>query len=88
MYELIQVADATYYIESPLKIGVYRVNEQDVLLIDSGGDKQAAKRIQKILTERDWNLKFIINTHSHADHIGGNDFLQQRFSARPTASHR
>jgi glyoxylase-like metal-dependent hydrolase (beta-lactamase superfamily II) len=30
------------------------------------------------LDDRGWSLRMIINTHSHADHVGGNSFLQAR----------
>lgn len=78
MYELIKVGDYTYYIDSPVKIGIYKINDNDVYLIDSGNDKYAGKKIKKILDENNWNLKAIINTHSHADHIGGNRELQNK----------
>lgn len=78
MYELIQVGEKTYYINCPAKIGIYRINESEVCLIDSGNDKEAGKKVQKILEAHNWKLSMIINTHSHADHIGGNSLLQQR----------
>lgn len=78
MYELIQVAENTFYINCPSKIGVYRVSEKQVWLIDSGNDKDAGRKIQKILEQQGWNLTGIINTHSNADHIGGNTLLQNR----------
>lgn len=78
MYELIQAADNTYYIDCPSKMGIYRVDETDVWLIDSGNDKEAGKKVQKILNAHGWTLKVIINTHSNADHIGGNHLLQDR----------
>ncbi|MFI3211889.1 MAG: MBL fold metallo-hydrolase [Eubacteriales bacterium] len=78
MYELIQVGKRTYYINCPAKIGIYKINDTEVCLIDSGNDKEAGKKILKILAANQWTLKMIINTHSHADHIGGNCLLQQR----------
>jgi len=80
MYELNQVGEKTYYIESPAKIGVYKLSGSEVCLIDSGNDKDAGRKVQGILAEQGWNLKFILNTHSNADHVGGNAVLQQRLS--------
>lgn len=78
MYELIQAGEKTYYIDCPAKIGIYRVSGDEVCLIDSGNDKNAGKKALRILEEQGWKLKMILNTHFHADHIGGNEFLQQR----------
>lgn len=76
MYELHQVGERTYYIESPAKIGVY-LSENGAYLIDSGNDKDAGRKVRKILDEHGWQLRGIVNTHSNADHIGGNHYLQQ-----------
>ncbi len=78
MFELNQVGEKSYYINCPAKIGIYRLNDTDVYLIDSGNDKDAGKKVCKILNENGWSLKDIINTHSNADHIGGNKYLQQQ----------
>jgi len=78
MYELIQVSDKCYYIQSPAKIGLVRLNDTEVCLIDSGNDKDAGKKVCKILEANGWTLKMILNTHSNADHIGGNRYLQER----------
>ena len=76
MYELIQVSERCYYIQSPAKIGVVKLNDTEVCLIDSGNDKDAGKKLLKILNANGWALKAIYNTHSNADHIGGNRYLQ------------
>ena len=78
MYELNQVGAQSYYINCPAKIGIYKQNETDVYLIDSGNDKDAGRKVRKILDENGWKLKGIINTHSNADHIGGNRYLQNQ----------
>lgn len=78
MYELVQVGDKTYYIECPAKMGLYKINESEVCLIDSGNDKDAGKKALKAIEGQGWKLSMIINTHFHADHIGGNQLLQQR----------
>lgn len=78
MYELIQVSENCYYVQSPAKIGVVRTGEREVCFIDSGNAKDAAKKALRILEARGWTLKAVYNTHSHADHIGGNQYLQTR----------
>ena len=76
--ELIQVGEKTYYIKNNTNIGVYKVGENDVFIIDTGNDKEAGRKICKIINEQGWNIKGIINTHSNADHIGGNKLIQNR----------
>jgi len=78
MYELIFAANNSYYIQSPAKIGLVKVNENEVCLIDTGNDKDAGKKIKKILDANGWTLKAVYNTHSNADHIGGNQYLQKQ----------
>ena len=78
MYELNQVGERTYYVNSPAKIGIYLADGGQAYLIDSGNDKDAGKKVRTLLEERDWSLRGIINTHSHADHVGGNRYLQQQ----------
>ena len=78
MYELIQVAENSYYIQCPAKIGIYKLNEREVCLIDTGNDKDAGKKVKKVLDANGWTLKAIYNTHSNADHIGGNQYLQKQ----------
>ena len=76
MYELIQISEHDYYIQSPAKIGLVKLNDTEVCLIDSGNDKDAGRKVRKILDEHGWTLKAVYNTHSNADHIGGNKYLQ------------
>ena len=86
MYELIQVSENNYYIQSPAKIGLIKLNDAEVILIDSGNDKDAGKKVRKILDANGWTLKAIINTHSNADHIGGNKYLQDQTGCKIYAS--
>ena len=45
MYEPIQVSERSYYIQSPAKIGLVRLEGQGVCLIDSGNDKDAGRQV-------------------------------------------
>jgi len=82
MYELIPVSESCYYIQGPAKIGVVKTGRDEVCLIDSGNDKDAGKKVKKILDAQGWKLKAVYNTHSHADHIGGNRYLQAQTNCR------
>lgn len=78
MYELIQISEYCHYIQSPAKIGLVRLNDTDVCLIDSGNDKEAGRKVRQLLDKNCWRLTAIYNTHSNADHIGGNQYLQKQ----------
>ncbi len=78
MYELHQVGENSFYIQSPAKIGLVKLNDTNVCLIDSGNDKNAGRKVRQVLDANGWNLTAIYNTHSNADHIGGNKYLQQQ----------
>ena len=78
MYELHQITDTAYYIQSPAKIGLVKLEGNDVCLIDSGNDKEAGRKVRQILDANGWRLRAIYNTHSNADHIGGNKYLQMQ----------
>lgn len=82
MYELVQVSDRCYYIQSPAKIGLVRLSGDEVCLIDSGNDKEAGRKVRQHLDKNGWRLTAIYNTHSNADHIGGNQYLQRQTGCR------
>lgn len=82
MYELVQAGTATYYIECPAKVGVYVRKGGEAYLIDGGFDKETGRKIRQVLDHNGWRLAAIIATHSHADHIGGNAYLQAQTGCR------
>ena len=55
---------------------IYEDTKPDALVIDPGGDKT---EIVRILKSKNLNLKAIINTHGHVDHILGVDQLKEEF---------
>jgi glyoxylase-like metal-dependent hydrolase (beta-lactamase superfamily II) len=69
------LAGDSWFLPGPTNIGVC-VDNTSVSLIDSGNDKDAGRKMLKILVEKGWSLKTIVNTHSNADHIGANSYLQ------------
>ncbi|MFA6535419.1 MAG: MBL fold metallo-hydrolase [Candidatus Babeliales bacterium] len=86
MSELIHLSGRTWYIKSPTNIGLFVTDNNEVILIDSGNDKDAARKVLSILQSNNWTLKMIINTHSNADHVGGNSYLQEKTNCRIAAT--
>ena len=78
--EYVQVTENVGYIPGAVNIGVIR-HGKDALLIDSGLDKDSGRKIIRLLEEHGLTLKAIINTHSHADHFGGNAYLTRNTEA-------
>ena len=60
------------------------INEKnsDACVVDPG----EAKPVLKYIEENKINLKYILNTHHHGDHIGGNKILKDMFKAKILAS--
>ena len=57
------------------------------LLIDSNNnalivDPSESEPIIKTIEKKKVNLKFILNTHHHFDHIGGNEELKKKYKAK------
>lgn len=81
MYELREATERVYYIDCPAKMGLCLLGEGKVLAVDSGSDKEAGKKLLKHLEANSWTLEAVFNTHSNADHIGGNKLLHDRTGA-------
>ena len=45
-------------------------------------DPSEAKPIIKYLEKKNINLKYILNTHHHYDHVGGNQELKKKYNSR------
>lgn len=56
---------------------IYLVGDgSDVVLIDPGA---VLPRIDKLMTEQGYELKAILLTHGHCDHIGGVDYYRDKY---------
>jgi glyoxylase-like metal-dependent hydrolase (beta-lactamase superfamily II) len=75
--ELIELAPKTFYFPGAVNVGVLETPDGGALLIDSGSDKDHAKKILKACRAKNLEPRAILNTHSHADHYGGNAYLQE-----------
>lgn len=73
---LLKIHENSYCLDDALSIGVYLdESTKEAILIDSGIDKTKIHSIKKSIP-RDYKIGAIINTHSHADHCGGNAKVQ------------
>ncbi len=75
MFDLVKLTDKTYFFDIPTKIGVYKLDSKRVMLIDSGLNAKTAQRVLKVLDDEGLEVAFIVNTHSHTDHAGGNRYI-------------
>ncbi len=80
-FELVQIAGNSWYIPAPANIGLVD-SEEGCWLIDSGNDKDAGRKLNRLIEDTGRRLAGIVCTHSNADHIGGNGFLQKKSSCR------
>lgn len=70
-----------------IPVNCYIVGDEatrEVAVFDPGG---SVKRILKTITDNDLKVRFILNTHAHFDHVGGNRALQVATGA-PILIHR
>jgi glyoxylase-like metal-dependent hydrolase (beta-lactamase superfamily II) len=82
--ELERLAGSTYVARGPTNIGAF-VSGNGTILIDSGNDDDAGRRILRACEARGFAVACIANTHSNADHCGANALLQARTSCRIAA---
>ena len=56
------------------------INEKnlDTCVVDPGD----AKPVLEYINKNNLNLRYILNTHHHGDHIGGNNILKSKFDAK------
>ncbi|SHK01722.1 Glyoxylase, beta-lactamase superfamily II [Geosporobacter subterraneus DSM 17957] len=79
--ELKKITNRVYYIPNVVNIGCI-MHEGKAILIDTGLEDHTGKKILNTLKQEGLKVEAIINTHSHADHCGGNAYIQHQTSAK------
>lgn len=79
--QLIELKKNVSYIASPVNLGVlHQEQSNQVILIDTGVDDSAARKVMNLLQGAGLELAGIIVTHAHADHYGGAQFIVKRYN--------
>lgn len=76
----------TTYIIPQLKDNYSYILRDDQYNITCVVDPSTSKTIIDFLNIKRWNLNYILNTHHHGDHIGGNNILREKYNAKIVAS--
>lgn len=70
------LAGRTYVARGPSNVGLVECEPGRAVLIDSGNDDDAGKRLLRACEAKGFSVSLIANTHSHSDHCGGNAYIQ------------
>jgi glyoxylase-like metal-dependent hydrolase (beta-lactamase superfamily II) len=86
MFDIVETIGNTFYYSAFSNVGVYKLNQTEVLLIDSCDHKRMVKSLDGILEKNSLRVKTIINTHCHVDHVTGNKFFYDKYGCEIFAS--
>jgi glyoxylase-like metal-dependent hydrolase (beta-lactamase superfamily II) len=76
----------TFVLRGPANVGVFVPGDSQAVLVDAGNDEDAGRKILQACKGAGLGVACIANTHSNADHCGGNAFIQARTSCRIAAT--
>lgn len=83
-----EIKGNTFCIDTGLSyIPFYKVNNNEIILLDSGLARGERKRIESFLEENNFKVLAIICSHAHVDHIGNNSYFKNKYNciiAMPT----
>ncbi len=82
MFEVKHLTGNTYYFEAFTNVGIYRLDEKRVILIDGSDHKRLVKAILRYLEKENLIIDRIICTHCHIDHICGNKTFHEKYGCR------
>ncbi|MDZ4957381.1 MBL fold metallo-hydrolase, partial [Clostridium perfringens] len=78
--EIIKVKGNTFCIDTGMTyIPFYKVNEKDIVMIDTGLAKGERRELDKLLEKNSFNIVAIICSHAHIDHIGNVGYFKEKY---------
>ena len=79
--EIKKIKGNTFYIATEMTyIPFYKINDQEIIMLDSGWAKGQRKGIDELLEKNNFKVVAIICSHAHVDHIGNNAFLKKKYN--------
>ena len=66
-------------------LGLYRLNDRDIVLLDTGVRKKDREPLDALIEENGFAVKGIFCSHAHYDHSGNTAHLRQRWGALTAA---
>ena len=79
--EIKEVKGNTFCIDTGmLYIPFYKINHEEIIMLDSGWAKGEREGIDEILEKNNLKVVGIICSHAHVDHIGNNAYLKKKYN--------
>ncbi|HZW28983.1 MAG TPA: MBL fold metallo-hydrolase [Trueperaceae bacterium] len=75
----VQLSERVYAITGAVNSAIVAGEGGQAVLVDTGQDSDHGRRLRRALDELGLTPVAILNTHSHADHYGGNDYLVRQY---------
>lgn len=72
------LSDRIGYFDSPTTSAIIRLSEDEACIVDTGINFESGRKIFAALKREGLKPIAIINSHSHADHYGGNSFFLKK----------
>lgn len=78
---ILNVKGNTFCIDTGMTyIPFYKINNEEIILLDSGWAAGEREGISKLLEENNFKVIGILCSHAHIDHVGNNAFLKEKYN--------
>ncbi len=79
--EIKEVKGNTFCIDTGMTyIPFYKINEEEIILLDSGWAQGERKGIEELLEKNNYKVAGILCSHAHIDHIGNNTYFKRKYN--------
>lgn len=79
--EIKQAKGNTFYIDTGMTyIPFYRMNDEEIILLDSGWAQGEREGIEELLEKNKYKVAGIICSHFHIDHAGNNAYFKDKYN--------